>query len=150
MCGPGTRHPDGGDVPPRGAWACLHSCTTYPDRPWPPFSFSNASSVVTWLPWLCVTEDNWCLEMIPAVTARGRVLRACCGFPGQPPPQGVTQSQEPVESRLTDCAVPLPAWTPIPGGLPQPPCPLRIGSSKHHAWCRVGALEVGVNGLDGK
>ncbi|KAI4534059.1 hypothetical protein MG293_014919 [Ovis ammon polii] len=34
---------------------------------------------------------------------------------------------------------------PIPEGLPQPLCPLRIGSSKHRAWRRVGALEVGVN-----
>lgn len=113
-------------------------------------SFSNASSVFIWLPWLCVTEDSWCLETISAVTARGRVLRASRGFPGQPPPQGMTRSQEPVESRLTDCAVPLPAWTPILEGPPQPLCPLHIGSSRHHAWHRVGVLEVGVSRLDEK
>lgn len=108
-------------------------------------SFPKANSVFTWLPWLRVAEGTWCLETFSAVTARGRVLLASHGFPGQPPPQGTTQSQEPVESRLTNPAVPLPVRMPVPEGLPQPLCPLCIGSSKHHAWRRVGALEVGVN-----
>lgn len=108
-------------------------------------SFSKANTVFTWLLWLCVTEDTCCLETFSAITARGRVLLASHGFPGQPPPQGMTQSQEPVESRLTNPAVLLPVRMPVPEGLPQPLCPLCIGSSKHRAWRRVGALEVGVN-----
>lgn len=108
-------------------------------------SSSNANSVFTWLPWLYVAEDTRCLETFAVAMAWMTVLLASHALPGQPPPQGMTRSQEAVKLRLTHPALPLPVRMPIPEGLPQPLCPLRIGSSKHRAWRRVGALEVGVN-----